>query len=63
LRHVSDQLNVRRASSGLDLPEAVSPEKLLARILQAFEKLYVDFRIHGWGGPLNDLFIKHWLHS
>ncbi|KAI0196566.1 putative biotin apo-protein ligase [Xylaria flabelliformis] len=63
LTRVVDTLNVGRIRSGLPMLEPLSPEKLLARILVAFERLYIDFRIHGWDGTLKNLYTKHWLHS
>ncbi|TRX96157.1 hypothetical protein FHL15_002881 [Xylaria flabelliformis] len=63
LTRVIDTLNVSRVSSGLPMLEPLSPEKLLARILVAFERLYIDFRIHGWDGTLKNLYTKNWLHS
>lgn len=63
LRRVCDQLNACRVVAGLDVLETMSCEKLLARILQAFERLYIDFRLHGWGQNLDDKYLNYWLHS
>lgn len=63
LRHVSDDLNIGRISNHLALLEPLSSEKLLARILHTFERLYIDFRVNGWDKSLNDLYVKHWLHT
>ncbi|KAI0399913.1 biotin-protein ligase [Xylaria palmicola] len=63
LTHVLDTLNVGRIGGNLPILEPLSPEKLLARILAVFERLYIDFRIHGWDQTLKDLYMEHWLHS
>lgn len=38
-------------------------EKLLARILTAFEDLYNDFLHTGFDQRLQDLYYRHWLHT
>lgn len=38
-------------------------EKLLARILTAFEHLYTEFCQSGFAGRLEQLYYSHWLHS
>ncbi|KAI9854124.1 MAG: biotin holocarboxylase synthetase [Vezdaea acicularis] len=38
-------------------------EKLLARILTAFEDLYNDFLCTGFDNNLQDLYYRHWLHT
>ncbi|KAI1754619.1 class II aaRS and biotin synthetase [Xylaria castorea] len=63
LTRVLDTLNVGRIGGNLPILEPLSPEKLLARILVVFERLYIDFRIHGWDQTLKELYTKNWLHS
>jgi len=63
LKHVLNALNVYRTSQNLPLLEPLSLEKLLARILVTFERLYTDFCKYGWAMSLEELYLRHWIHS
>ncbi|KAI1735089.1 biotin-protein ligase [Xylaria scruposa] len=63
LTHVLDTLNVDRTRRGLPMLEPLSLEKLLACILNVFERLYIEFRVHGWDRALKHFYLQNWLHS
>ncbi|KAL9094733.1 MAG: hypothetical protein Q9165_003003 [Trypethelium subeluteriae] len=43
--------------------QAFTLEKLLARVLTCFERLYARFCRNGWDEALNEEYLKRWLHS
>ncbi|KAI0550742.1 biotin-protein ligase [Xylaria curta] len=63
LTRVLDTLNISRIRNGLPILEPLSLEKLLACILDVFERLYIEFRIHGWDRALKHFYTQNWLHS
>lgn len=63
LNTLIDVLNANSgSSSGARLPP-FALEKLLARILSTLNVLYAHFCAHGFVGPLEDLYYRHWLHG
>lgn len=58
-------LNALNASgkSGSGPLESFTLERLLARILTTFERLYATFCQAGFAGELERLYYHHWLHS
>ena len=42
---------------------AFTPEKLLARLVTAFSKLYARFCENGFDAPMEQMYYRHWLHS
>lgn len=62
LNHVLEALNAQQNANGEESLRPFKQEKLLARILVAFEELHVQFCTSGWNKYLEDLYHKHWLH-